>query len=353
MVHMPILRHLDRAEWEAEARTFWDLSYRQCWAYANAAARDVGARAEFVGVYDGDRLIGLANVRVKSVPILRLGMAYVNHGPLTRDGAGFAPDRFRTCLRALEQHYVKRRKLLLRIAPPSSGGLALTDQAEAIGALGFRAAEGVKPLESFVVDLERDLPALRRSFDKKWTASLTRAEKLGVTVTRTQDPADFQQFEELYRGLVERKGFYARQGASFFSAVSREARAVDRLELHLAWHEGDLVAGHVGSFVGDTAVMILAAANPQGRDLCASFALQWAVVQRAKSLGQLYYDLGGIDQVANPDVYRFKKRMNGRHVVAQSYELAPSPARKAAMDLLETMWGQVRALRRGRTARPA
>jgi lipid II:glycine glycyltransferase (peptidoglycan interpeptide bridge formation enzyme) len=39
--------------------------------------------------------------------------------------------------------------------------------------------------------------------------------------------------------------------------------------------------------------------------------LQWNTIVRAKSRGIRYYDLGGIDAVANPGVYHFKSGLGG------------------------------------------
>jgi lipid II:glycine glycyltransferase (peptidoglycan interpeptide bridge formation enzyme) len=53
--------------------------------------------------------------------------------------------------------------------------------------------------------------------------------------------------------------------------------------------------------------------------------VQWVVIEYAKSFGNCYYDLGGVDQRANPKVYEFKKRLNGRLVIkANAHERAPN-----------------------------
>lgn len=330
------IRRLTRAEWGALAPQFRDLSFRQCGAYAEAAARDVGATSEFVSILRGRELIGLANVRVKRMPLLPLGVAYVNHGPLTARGDGFSPEVFGCCLEALRQEYVHARRLLLRIAPPSGGGKDVEAQAACLGMHGLRPCGRHKPHETFVLDLEAPLAAIRNQFDKKWRSCLSKAERSNLEITRSENVDDFVRFEAIFRETVERKGFYTRQDAAFFRKVRSDANANERLVAHLAWSEGELVAGHIGSFVGDTAVYLLGAANAKGRDRLASYLLQWTVIQHAKSSGNRFYDLGGIDQAANPDVYRFKKRLNGRHLAMSGpYELATARSTKFAINMLE------------------
>ena len=86
--------------------------------------------------------------------------------------------------------------------------------------------------------------------------------------------------------------------------------------------------------MGDTAVYLLGAAGAKGRDLLASYLLQWAVIEYAKRKGNRFYDLGGIDQKGNPDVYRFKKRFNGRYVAEPGpYELVVANSTKLAIVL--------------------
>ena len=47
-------------------------------------ARRAGASVLFLTVRDGDRLLGAASVRLKTVPLLGRGVAYVSGGPMIR-----------------------------------------------------------------------------------------------------------------------------------------------------------------------------------------------------------------------------------------------------------------------------
>ncbi|MCE4225058.1 GNAT family N-acetyltransferase [Methylobacterium sp. C25] len=285
---------------------------------------------------------------MKMLPLLPVGVAYVNHGPVTMRTDAFLPETFAASVAALRAEYVDRRGLQLRIAAPQGGAEYNSAQTACLAEQGFRLSNEPHSLETFIVDLNKPLGAIRSGLDRKWSASLRRAEQSNIVITRTQDPADFERFEALYDGIVERKGFFARQGARFFSDVSRRAPASDRIFVHLAWHENEPVAGHIGSFVGDTALAILAAAGPRGREVCASFALWWATVEYALETGNRYYDLGGIDQRENPDVYRFKKRFGGRHVTsAGNFEIAPGRSQKMLIDTAEQAWTYLRSAKVG------
>jgi hypothetical protein len=76
------LRSLTRSEWDAVASQFSDLSYPQCGSFAEVAARDMGASQEFIAIYEGPALIGLAAIRLKRIPLSPIGVAYVSRGPM-------------------------------------------------------------------------------------------------------------------------------------------------------------------------------------------------------------------------------------------------------------------------------
>ena len=48
--------------------------------------------------------------------------------------------------------------------------------------------------------------------------------------------------------------------------------------------------------MGDTAVYLVGASTSKGRDLRASYLLLWETIEYAKSKGNFFYDLGGINE---------------------------------------------------------
>ncbi len=335
------LKQLTRSEWDILAPRFSDLSDRQCGSYSERAARTIGAECEFVGVFDADQLIGLANVRIKKLPFIPLGVAYVNYGPLTVRNKEFMIEPFALCLCAIAQEYVHRRRLMLRVAPPLSGGHWQPGQLACFESQSFFATKRGKPTETFILDLAKPVEEIRRHLDGKWRSDLSKAERSNVQVIRTSSPSDFDIFEPLFNNLVERKNFSVPQDLVFFREVQQKAQPYEQFVLHLAWHNNEVIAGHLGSFVGDTATYLLGATNSKGRELRASFLLQWAVIQYAQSIGKTFYDLGGIDLQNNPNVYRFKQRINGRHAAEIGpYEFAPSSLTRAALAVIEQAYAR-------------
>src|SRR4051794_21872966 len=74
----PQVVQLDRPQWEASVREFRDYSYRQAWAYGTQLARKRGATSEHVAIRRGSETIGLADVRIKQLPVIGGGLAYIS-----------------------------------------------------------------------------------------------------------------------------------------------------------------------------------------------------------------------------------------------------------------------------------
>jgi hypothetical protein len=337
------VKRVPKQTWDTLLPMFRDTSYRQFSSYAAAAARRVGAKSELNGLFEDQTLIGLADVRVKTVPLTPFGIAYASYAPLNVSAGGFSAEKFGCCLDALRREYVERRRLLLRVIPALSGGLFRELQMARLEACGFRPCAHHKPRETFILDLANPLATIRSGFDPEWRRDLTKAEKAGVKITRSVELEDFDRFEQLFLDLTKLKDFKTNEDVHFFRSIQPDIPPDQKLVLHLAWQGQELIAGHLGSFVGDTAIYLLGAANSRGRDLRASYLLQWAVIEYAQSVGNTYYDLGGVDQQQNPGVFRFKKRLNGRAVMDVGlYEQAPGNFRKGMLQFLEAARDAVR-----------
>jgi lipid II:glycine glycyltransferase (peptidoglycan interpeptide bridge formation enzyme) len=336
------LKPIDRQVWDGLASSFNDLSYRQCGAYAEIAAHDTASTAEFFAFYRADELIGLASVRVKKVPLLPYGFAYLDSGPLTAREDSFSAELFGSCLDALTREFVVRRRLFLRIVPPHRAGRWSDDQAACLKTHGFQHSVWLDPSETLVLDLSRPLDEIHGSFDANYRRHLSKARRSNLEITRSDSLVDFDIFEPIFLDLVRKKGFKTRRGVSFFRRFQEKAHPDQRLVLHLAWHKGEPIAGHLGSFIGDMAVFLVGASNLTGRKFRASYLLHWAVIKHAKSSGNLFYDLGGIDLKKNSTVYTFKKRLSSRRVVERSYDLAQNPLTKQCVQILEFGYNKIR-----------
>lgn len=345
------LRRADRNEWVDLCAEFGDHNYRQCWDYAAMLAERSKATAESVVVTREGRSVGLASVRVKRLPGLGTGIAYIAGGPLVRhrDDDDQPRERLDAVLAALVEEYVQRRRLVLRVAPAIGDEGWNLVQDECVLTAGFRPAEHVRPYPTMLVDIGRPLDEVRSGLAKKWRYHLKQAERAGLEVTQGRDPRLFDDFMPLFDELVARKAIEVDLGADFYARLQPRLPESERLHVAIARAHGRPVAGVVASIHGDTAVYLLGAANEEGRTANAAYLLQWEVIEAAAAEGCRWYDLGGVDAEGNPGVYRFKQRMGGAELTAPGpYELAPGRARGAAVRAAER---GVRAVAARRTRR--
>jgi len=170
-----------------------------------------------------------------------------------------------------------------------------------------------RPVERTIyLDLSPDLDALRQGLAQKWRNGLNQSERRNVTVEARTDDAAMGAFETLYDEMWTGKRFETRVSVSSFRRVQAALPADQKLTVRLAYYDGDVIAGHVASCLGDTCIYMLGASNEEGRRRKASYLLQWKTIEAAKAAAARWYDLGGIDPKANPGVYRFKAGLGGR-----------------------------------------
>lgn len=343
------LRKLGAAEWAGVVREFLDYGHRQGPEYCRLAAARSGSAAEAVVCESGGRVVGAANVRVRRVPMVGGGIAYVSGGPLVRrrDGDALgAREALRGTLGALVEEYVGRRRLVLRVAPAVGDEGWNRDQAEVFGAAGFVAGRG--PLyRTMIVDLAPDEARLRAGLHQKWRNCLNSAERQGLTIRVGTGTAEMDEFAALYRGFQDRKGFHAEFDAEFYAAVQRGAGDDERLVVQLAEKDGAVVAGHVSVMGGDTCTYLLGATGEAGLKCKAAYLLQWRTVRMARERGLRWYDLGGIDPEGNAGVFHFKEGMGGTDRCGPGpFELRPRNVRALMALSSEKLYRRLKRARR-------
>jgi len=302
---------VSKNEWSALSERFADRCIYQTNDYAEVRAEELGADNERVVVRFGDAVLGLAQVRIKRLPMVRAGVAYIYRGPLWRR-RGARPENLGRVLDALREHYCNRAGLEVRAAPGIFDDHDEKACRAAVAAAGFAPRSQDAVDRTILIDLTPQLDVLRKGLAQKWRNGLNQAERRELAVeTRTDDEA-MGIFRELYDEMRAAKQFETGVSVASFARIQSRLPEAQKLSVSLAFHGGDAVAGHVSSCLGDTCVYLLGASNDEGRKRKASYLLQWRTIETAKRRGAVRYDLGGIDAAANPGVYHFKSGMGGR-----------------------------------------
>jgi hypothetical protein len=336
------IQSVDREAWQCLASSFSDYNYRQLWDFGMACADRLGAICEHVAVYDGADIIGLADVRIKRIPLLKTGIAYINGGPLVLRNLcdTVSSDSYKACLQALVRRYVNERQLVLRILPPVGPSAWNELRIQLFCASGFSLAHSLKPYRTFMLDLTPSLDDLRKKLDPKWRNNLKRAEKAtDVLIRKETSVTDFEHFERLYAPFIRRKKFDIDLTPSFYREVQKQLSEKEKFQILLCEYNGGIIAGHISSLLGNTAVNIFRANSEAALELRTGYCLQWEGVRYAKEAGLKWYDLGGIDPDNNPGVYAFKKGMGGVDTTAPGpFEYYPGRLKKTLIFRGEQMY---------------
>jgi vancomycin resistance protein VanK len=295
-------------------------------------------RAESLGWYDGDRLVGAGLVLYRKLPRLPRYLAYLPEGPVIDWDA----DELGDWLEPMTRHLKSQGAFGVRMGPPvvtrrwsaaqvkdgiadadafrladlaplerSATGARVVQQLESLGwqpqlsaGGGFAAGQ---PQYSFVIPLVAADGARRTEDDvlagmnQQWRRNIRKADKSGVVVTMGGS-ADLKAFHDLYVHTAERDDFTPRP-FSYFQTMYDALGAEDpgRITLWLAHHEGDLVAATIAVRVGTHAWYSYGASSTDKREVRGSNAVQWAMIRDAIEQGADVYDLRGITDTLDPE----------------------------------------------------
>lgn len=158
---------------------------------------------------------------------------------------------------------------------------------------------------SMTIDLTQDESQLLASCDQTWRKHLRRAHRANLSIRQWLNP-DVDEVLSVYSSMQAVKGLGEQH--------SREevAQLINHFRRGLVLYRCDDEQGELVSLLGwvvfgDRAWAWFCATSEEGRNLYASYAIFWAMVNHCRRLGVQVCDLAGIDPVRNNGVYRFKK----------------------------------------------
>lgn len=320
-----LVRIDDRDKWQRIISQFQDSNYRQGWAYGLESADRHNARIERMAVRSGTELVGAAMVRLKKIPFVKTGMAYVGAGPITRRGREDDLTSLRICLSALRREYMDLRGYTLRILPPLHPAGGYDAVTECFRSSGFDPSPWPPPFRTILVNINRPIEEIRKTLNQKWRNGLNNSEKRGIEIIRGNSLDLFQQFADIHDRFMDRKHISVDVGADFYRELRARNEGDEGYYICLAMVDGKPVSGQLVNLLGDTGVTILAATGDAGLKCKASNLLQWDAVVEARRRGLHWFDLGGIEPESQPGVYHFKCGLGGVETASPGpFQASPS-----------------------------
>lgn len=295
--------------WNQLLGQFTDSNIYQSWSYGLVRSGLKGM--SHLVVKAGPRIVAIAQCRIKRIPLVGAGIAYVMWGPLWRQRDVRPNEKvFRQAIRALRLEYAGKRGLLLRV------NLALfqEDHSWALKILneeGYSEIKHSQGSSTIIMDLSPSLDELFDRLRPHWQRELKVAKKLNLDIVEGVDEGLFDQFIDIYKEMVVRKKFVEPNDIHEFREIQRGLPVDQKMHIMLCRSVEGVCAGIISSAIGSTAMYLFGATSTVGLKRRGSYLLQWKLIQRLKEAHVPQYDLNGINPQANPGTYKFKSDLAG------------------------------------------
>jgi lipid II:glycine glycyltransferase (peptidoglycan interpeptide bridge formation enzyme) len=307
------------AEWSQLAENFDDNNVYQTRAYQKIRAENDGQDLKSIIIKDNDDVILMCHMRIQKVPLVGLKVGYVQSGPLMMRKDGRV-DKLPEALHLLGDLVSNKMAHVLRMNPNIYDDERGKRISEILGkSIGM--VSHVPPHHTMRISLNRTEEEIRSRFDRESRRLLRKAEERNIENIEGTGGQLFAKVLELYSQAKQRKGFKG-VDATVFSGMQEMLPENEKAKIIICYSEGKPITVHVTTHYGNTALPIITANNEAGLKLGSSYIVWWKAFVEAKTLGMEYYDLGGIDKVANPQGYQFKKHLGGDEIFhIGSYEI--------------------------------
>ena len=303
------VKKLDNKEWNDILLSFDDASVYQTDIFAKNSIG--GSDLEQFTLRLGDKIIAAALVRVKTIPLLNKGIAYIRWAPLwQKNNSELDPEIFKAALVELRNEYVINRKLVLRIM----SNLDSNNESYSDIVLNSDYNFYTPKSKSIVIDISKDEEILKANLRKKWRYSLRQAEKLDLKIEVGTTEEYFKIFFDIYNQMHTRKNFDENVNVESFRQINNELTSNLKLQIFICSINDEPLSAMVTSVIGKTGIYLLGGTSKKGLELSSSYLLQWEVIKWMKAHDLTQYDLGGIDKEENPGVYTFKSGMGGEEI---------------------------------------
>jgi peptidoglycan pentaglycine glycine transferase (the first glycine) len=330
VIHVRPATDADQPAWHALLGRSSSGDFLHDWGWAEVAALDGQPQRRFVAVEE-DELIGIAAAQVRSLPLGR-SFWYVPHGPVLDYGHPRAGERLRAMAIGLRAAARNDRAIAVKLEPRLELSSAPTAHFRRLR----HDPRTLQVGQTRLVELADD-ETLLAGFDKDTRYAVRRAEREGVTIRVVEDPAELAAIDALHELVLEtqqRAGF-PRPPLERYRTAWRVLAGARRASILEARHDGRLLASGMLVVEGERSFYLFSGSlreQPGEPKRYASYAMQWAMMRRAREAGSRVHDLWGIaPERAGPEhpwfgVGLFKKGFGGRAVTwAGSWDVVVDP----------------------------
>lgn len=286
-----------------------------------------------VGFFLGKKLVGIA--QIIKVNARRGSFLHVRHGPIFENHMISYWRQFTDYVKKLA---CSENAWFVRVNP-------LIKDSTVFSSSGFRPAamHAMDGQLCWVLELDVSEEQLLADMRKTTRYEIKLAQRMGVEIIKTDDPAKSAPFFNLYNETARRHGFVKYEGIK------------EELEVFLTEGKGTLFFGKYGNLVVGSALVLFygnQAIYHHGASVASkapvACLIQWEAIREAKKRGLKLYNFWGIAPEDNPrhpwrGITLFKKGFGGREIsYIHAHDLAVSP-----LYLLSRTIETIRRIRKG------
>lgn len=277
-----------------ENQTEWDeliVSYGghplQLWGWGETKAA-YHWEAERLMIYEGETLIGLAQLLIRRLPAPFRSLVYVPRGPVAEEKEREA------VLEALAEHAKQTYAALMITIEP--------DWKEMPELEGWReSANTILIPRTLVLDLSHSEETLLAAMSKKTRQYIRKSGNEPITIRQVKNREELAACLELYHHTAERAGFGIHDDRYYYDIYDNLG---ENSPVFAAFLDTQPVAFLWLAISREVAFELYGGMNDDGQRLRANYALKWHAIRTIKRWGIAKYDFNGL---LNDGVSAFKQ----------------------------------------------
>jgi len=253
---------------------------------------------------------------------------FIPHGPIFSNKSGLEDDVFKELLTHLKTITQTHACLFIRISP-----LLLKKQNTIVIFKHNGFVEAPMHMHSelcWVLDLAPSEDDLLKNMRKTTRYLIKQKEKSNITVNKSTDVADFDQFYSVYLKTQQRQQFVGFSKDYLYKEISTFLKS-GRGILYFAYCEKVLLSTAFIVSYGNAGYYHHGASIIENKNTPTAYVIQWEIIKDLKTQGKSYYNFWGIAPQNNPKhpwngLTFFKQGFGGEsveYIHAQDFKLHP------------------------------
>lgn len=303
-------------EWLELLSNFEDASIYQTGEYAKSFWNK--HEVTRIAVFNNDKVIGCAQAVLLKIKFTSRKIAYVQFGPLWKYSGTTDINNLSIVLEFLIKEFAIKRKCILRIVP-NIFDIDIETTKRLFYDAGFTINSRHVPYKTLIIDLSASLEDHKKNMRRKWRQTLNKAIKSNLVFFENSDISMFGKALDLYYEMHKRKKFSSFVKMKNYHEAQKILPEKYKFKIYSAFYNGNLCSSLIWSSIGNTSMPVLLASNSVGLKNNAAYLLLWEMLLESKVLGLKYLDVGGIDQIKNPQGYVFKTGFSGKVGTEKDY----------------------------------